>query len=69
MDADGAVTAGTDPSLGREEASLLARIREHGEMPIDAVDAAGDGRAVAALTVLELLGLVRKREGVVFPAF
>jgi hypothetical protein len=38
-------------------------------MPIDAVDAAGDGRAVAALTVLELLGLVRKREGVVFPAF
>ena len=69
MDADGAVTAGTDPSLGREEASLLARIREHGEMPIDAVDAAGDGRAVAALTVPELLGLVRKREGVVFPAF
>jgi len=68
IESAGAGHAGTDPALGYEEAALLARIREHGEVPIDAVDASGDGRAVAALTVLELLGLVRKREGVVFPS-
>jgi len=56
-----------DPPLGAEEATLLARIRCDGEIPLDAIDASGDGRAIAALTLLEMLGLVRNREGVVFP--
>lgn len=58
----------TDPPLGGDEAALLARIRDAGEIALEAIDPAGDGRAVAALTVLEMLGLVRSREGVVFPS-
>lgn len=57
-----------DPPLAGDEVTLLARIRGEGELPLEAIDPAGDGRAVAALTVLEMLGLVRNREGVVFPA-
>lgn len=58
---------GSDPPLGADESRLLARIREYGELPLESIDEAGDGRAVAALTVLEMLGLVRSREGMVFP--
>jgi DNA processing protein len=58
---------GGDPPLGADEAKLLARLREEGEIALEAVDASGDGTAIAALTVLEMLGLARNREGVVFP--
>jgi DNA processing protein len=57
-----------DPPLGVHEATLLARLREEGEIALEAIDSSGDGTAVAALTVLEMLGLVRNREGVVFPS-
>jgi hypothetical protein len=56
-----------DPPLGSDESRLLARLRDQGEIPLDAIDDVGDGRAFASLTVLEMLGLVRNREGVVFP--
>lgn len=57
-----------DPPLAPDEAALLARIREQGEIALEAIDLDGDGRAIAALTVLEMMGLVRNREGVVFAA-